>query len=96
MTTFYPVYGSGSIVAPGTVSNKTSISGDGQTALITNLGSVVCYVRSGGSTVAATTADYPVLPSTQITLAKQLEDTHIAYITASGTGSIHIMSGDGA
>lgn len=92
---FTPIYGSGVTVAPTTTTASSSIGDPGATACITNLGTNTVYVRLGESGVVATTADYPVYPGNQVMLAKQVDDTHVAYITAGDTGSLHIMSGDG-
>jgi hypothetical protein len=53
------------------------------------------YVRVGTGSTTATTADYPVLAATQVTVSKAQDQNTVAYITASGTGSIHIMAGEG-
>lgn len=92
---FRPMYGSGVSAAPGTTTARSSVGFNGSNVLVTNLGAVTCYVRVGNSSVVATTADYPVLPGTQIVLQKEINDSHVAYITASGSGSIHLMSGNG-
>jgi hypothetical protein len=93
--TFNPAYTKGVTVAPGTVSASSTI-GDGSKSLcLTNLGSFVVYVRVGLSGITATAADYPVLPLTQISISKDQDATHVAYVTASGTGSLHILPGEG-
>lgn len=92
---FTPIYGSGSTVAPSGTSARTNIGTSGSVALVTNLGSAIVYVKTGGSAVDATAADFPVYPSNQVTINKQVSDDYIAYITGGDTGSIHIMSGDG-
>jgi hypothetical protein len=53
------------------------------------------YINVGTSGITASTADYPILPNSQISLSKCQYDTHVAYITSSGTGSIHIIPGEG-
>jgi hypothetical protein len=50
-------------------------------------------VGTGAQT--ATTADYPVLPNTQVSLSKAKYDDTVAYITGGGTGSLHIIAGRG-
>jgi hypothetical protein len=93
--TFNPAYTKGITVAPTSVSAASTI-GDGSKSLcLTNLGSFVVYVRAGTSGVVATQADYPVLPLTQVSISKSQDKTHVAYVTASGTGSLHIIAGEG-
>ena len=94
--TFNPAYGTGVTVAPGTTSASVAISGDGPVIVVTNLSSyIVAYVRTGIDSATATTADYPVLPGTQVSLSKGRYENRLAYITASGTSSLHIISGRG-
>jgi hypothetical protein len=52
-------------------------------------------VRIGQESQTATTADYIVLPFTQISLSKGKYENTVAYVTASGTGSLHIIAGRG-
>lgn len=93
---FEPSYTRGITVSP-TTSSASSAIGLGSKALVfTNLSSsVVSYVRVGGSGITASAADYPLLPNSQISVSKCQDDTHVAYITASGTGSVHIIPGEG-
>jgi hypothetical protein len=92
---FTPAYGKGITVAP-TASSATSEVGDGYKQLcLTNLGSVVCYVRPVTSSGDATTADYPILPNVQTVITKDKYSDKVSYITSSGTGSLHIIAGDG-
>ena len=93
---FNPAYGTGITVAPG-VASASSTYGVGSKALvITNLSaSVLTYVRVGTGSTTATTADYPVLGGTQITLAKAQDQNTVAYIAPAGGGSIHILAGEG-
>jgi hypothetical protein len=94
--TFAPHYGSGQTVTPSTSSGSVALGFGDKTIVLTNLSSsVVAYVRTGVSGLAATTADYPVPASAQVSISKPQDDTHIAYITSSGSGSLHIMSGEG-
>lgn len=95
LQSFLPAYASGATVAPSTSSGSSEKGKGNQSILLTNLGSVVVYVRVGDSTVTATTADYPVLANSQVSISKGSNDSHVAYITASGTGSLHIMAGEG-
>ena len=92
---FMPAYTQGITVSPGVTSASSPIGLGAKSLCLTNLGSVTCYVRAGQSGIAATAADYPVLPNTQVTIEKFQDFSTVAYITASGTGSLHIMPGEG-
>jgi uncharacterized cupin superfamily protein len=93
---FNPAYGTGITVAPTGTSASSTIGVGSKSLVLTNLSStVVAYVRVGTGATTATTADYPVLPSTQVTISKAQDQNTVAYITASVTGSIHIMAGEG-
>ena len=97
MRVFNPAWGKGITVAPGVASARSSIDPQGKSdsVCLTNLSSVTCYIRTGSSTATATAADYPVPANSQVTIRKDQYDTHIAYITASGTSSLHVIIGDG-
>jgi len=93
---FQPNYGSGVTVAPTTVSASSTLGNGSRSVVLTNLSNLVtAYVRIGQGTQTATAADYPVLPGTQVTLSKADTDTTVAYVTASSTGSLHIIAGRG-
>lgn len=93
---FQPNYGSGVTVAPTASSASSSLGNGSLSVVVTNLSATVTsYVRIGSGAQTATTADYPVLPGTQITLSKARNETTVAYVTASGTGSLHIIAGRG-
>ena len=95
LQTFNPSYGSGITVSPG-VSSANSLIGKGEkTVCITSLNAVQCYVRIGGSTVTATTMDYPVPVDGQVTITKNQDSDYIAYIAPAGGGSLHVMVGEG-
>ena len=94
---FQPNYGNGITVAPsGTSASSTSVGEGAENVVITNLSSsVIAYVRIGEGAQTATTADYPVLPSTQVSLTKGRYEATVAYITGGSTGSLHIIPGRG-
>ncbi len=92
---FQPNYGSGVTVAPTASSASSSLGNGSENVTLTNLGSVTVYVRIGIGAQTATAADYPVLAGTQVSLSKARGDTTVAYVTASGTGSLHIIAGRG-
>ena len=93
--TFNPSYGTGVTVAPTASTANSAIRSGTQSLCFTNLGTVTVYVRTGNSSEVATAADYPILAGQQVTVTRRQDDTHVAYITASGTGSLHIMGGEG-
>ena len=93
---FQPSYGNGITVAPTGTSASSTLGVGSQNVVVTNLSSsVTAYVRIGTGAQTATTADYPVLPSTQISLSKDRTDNTVAYITGGSTGSLHIIAGRG-
>jgi hypothetical protein len=93
---FNPSYTSGITVSPTTSSASSTIGLGSKALVLTNLSaSVLAYVRVGKSGITASTADYPLLPNSQISVSKEQDDTTVAYITSSGTGSIHILPGEG-
>ena len=96
MITFAPTFGGGQTVAPGTSSAAITLAKNNKSVLLTNLGTETVYVRLSPAAVAATIADYPVLASSQVTISKAAGSLHVSYLTASGTGSLHVMGGEGA
>jgi hypothetical protein len=93
---FEPSYTRGITVTPTTASASSAIGVGSKALVFTNLSaSVIAYVRVGNAGITASTADYPLLPNSQISVSKCTDDTHVAYITASGTGSVHIIPGEG-
>lgn len=94
IATFAPSYTKGVSVSPAAPSASTQVGAGSKTICLTNTGANICYVRIGVSGVAATTADYPVLSGSQVTISKNMDDTHVAYISASGT-TLHIIPGEG-
>jgi hypothetical protein len=93
---FQPSYGSGVTVAPSGTSASSTLGLGSQSIVVTNLSSsVISYVRVGAGAQTATTADYPVLPGTQVSLSKARTDNVVAYITGGSAGSLHIIPGRG-
>jgi len=93
---FGPHYGSGVTVAPSGTSASSARGLGSKSLVITNLSTtVVSYVRTGQGAATATTADYPILPNTQIVLSKPQDHDTVAYVTGGSTGSLHIMAGEG-
>ena len=94
IATFAPTYTKGVAVSPAASSASTQVGEGSKTICLTNTGTGICYVRTGVSGVAATTADYPVLAGSQVTISKPQDHTHVAYISAAGT-TLHIIPGEG-
>ena len=93
---FGPAYGTGVTVAPTSSSASSTLGRGSKSLVITNLSTTVAsYVRVGTGSTTATTADYVVLPSTQVSISKDQDANTVAYITAASTGSLHIMAGEG-
>lgn len=97
---FGPSWGQGQQITTSTSTGNDVIDSNGgkqDQIVVTNKdASIHVYVRTGDSTVTATVdSDYLVLPGTQITLSKNLDDTHIAHIAESGTPEIHVIPGRG-
>lgn len=92
---FYPRYGTGSIESVTDSSASETIETQTESLCLTNLGATVCYVRTGVSSATATTADYPVPGYAQVVIRINPDHDTVAYITASGTTSLHIMVGSG-
>lgn len=92
---FAPSYTKGVTVSPGIASASTTIGEGSKTLCLTNLSTTVCYVRVSSVAASATTADYPVPASAQVTISKPQDDGIVSYITSAGTSSLHIMPGEG-
>lgn len=97
LETFAPAYTQGITVAPGAIAANSTIGLNSKSLCLTNLGAITVYVRTFQRTngvVAATTADYPVLPLTQVTISKPDEHDSLTYIGAAGA-SLHVIPGEG-
>lgn len=94
---FRPAPGGNVTISATTSTSTTELTSDGdfRNICVTNSGTDIVYVRLGKSTVAATSADYPVLPNSQVILSKDINDKYIAVIAASGTPTVYAMPGEG-
>lgn len=71
-------------------------AGAPNTIEIVNESDVIIYVKTGNSSVVATTSDRGILPGTDQVFTRNATDTHIAALAASGSSkSIAIYSGPG-
>jgi hypothetical protein len=94
--TFGPAYGQGVTASVTSTSAATAVGTGSKSLVITNTGSTnAVYLRTGLSTAVATTADYCLLPLAQVSISKPQDHTHVAYITASSTSSLHVIPGEG-
>lgn len=89
-----PAYTQGQIVAAAAVAASVSVNKAAKQIAVTNLGGNIAYVRTGTGTIAATTADMPILPGTQVTLTKGDNQETFSYISAAGT-TLHVIPGEG-
>jgi hypothetical protein len=81
----------------GTTS-RTALVGEGNSFVVSNLGTVWGHIAFGTSAVVATTAYCAIPPGTSITLslnARDTEWTHASGITTSGTTTLQITRGFG-
>ncbi len=84
-------------VTGGSTSSNTPLSGGGDTVVVTNTTTALAYVRFGSdATVAVTTADMPVLPSSRIVLSINSLITYAAVLIPSGSGNVMFSRGDGS
>ena len=94
--TFGPSWGRGVIRTTTTSSSRIAVGLGARVICVTNQDSTdAVYIRSGDSTVVATSADYPLPKDGQSTLTKNPGDTHVAVIAVAGTPSVHIIPGQG-
>jgi hypothetical protein len=93
---FTPSYQTGTTVPTGTSSASTTFNPNtSESVVLTNFGTVVVFVRVSNGAVSATNKDYPVMPGSQVTITKNLDDAVVAYVSPDGTGSLHIILGRG-
>lgn len=95
--TFGPVYGAGRTLSVTDASQFIVFGARSRAYVVTNLGSNVAYVRVCDETVStATTADYPVLPLSQVSLSKsQVSDRLAVVCAATQTTTVHVIPGEG-
>lgn len=87
-------YVTATISASTTSANKAVWQSSPQ-VVIHNATSVTVFIKFGtDDSVAATTADYPILAGATETLTKR-DASYVAAITASGSGSVYVTSGTG-
>ena len=92
---FIPKYAAGQTVSPTTTSASVTLGVGSKSLCLTNLGTVLVYVRASSTGAAATNQDYPVPVGSQVTIGKFQDDSTLSYISDSGTGLLHIIQGEG-
>jgi len=94
---FQPAYNSGVTVTPNVTSASVTMGLTSESLVFTNLGSTIVYVRVGtaGSGAPASTAGYPVLVGSQVSIGKDQDDDTVSFISPGGAGSLHIIQGIG-
>lgn len=93
--TFEPRYTAGQVVTPDVASASVTLGFLSETMCLSNLGSTIVYIRVGQAGISASTADYPVFPSSQVTVSKSIDANTVAFISPGGPGSLHIIPGVG-
>jgi hypothetical protein len=84
-------------VLVGNVSSSALLPGGGDSVVVTNTTTALGYVRFGSDpTVAASTADMPILAGSQIILSINSLISYAAAISPSRSGSILFSRGDGS
>lgn len=84
-------------VSTSSISANTLMSGGGDTVVVTNTTNALAYIKFGSDfTVAATTADMPILGNSRLILSVNSLITYVAAISPSGTGTVLFSRGDGS
>ena len=86
-------------VAATTTSGSTTVAlvGAGTDLLITNAGTGTAFFEQGTSTqTAATATGLPLLPGEVLTIGRHVGSTHVVAITATGTATVYVTTGEGS
>ena len=84
-------------VSVGSTSTNAPLAGGGDSVVVTNTASALAYIRFGSDpTVAATTADMPILPTSRLILSVNSLITYAAVVAPSGSGLVLFSRGDGS
>ncbi len=105
MKPFSPYYGKGQnavVAGAGAITGLPASSGQ---LMLTNVGTQVLFVRAtlGTDSTAATVADLPVLPNTQVILSKDGSQndgatngwTRLAYYAVGAGSTLYVTPGEG-
>lgn len=95
---FIPRRGGGQTVSSVPVTSTSITIGAGSDVLVftspsSNTG--IVYVAIGPVGVTATTADYPIIPGSQVSIGKFLDDGTVALVCPTGSADIHVIGGIG-
>lgn len=93
--TFNPAYAQGTTISVSTTSAPAVVGKGSKSLCLTNLGGEPVYVRVSTGTVAATAADYPVMPGAQVSITKDQDMDTVSAVTLSATSSLHVIPGEG-
>jgi hypothetical protein len=81
----------------GTTSVSILLAGGGESVLVTNATASLAYIRFGAdASIAASSADLPLLPNTRALLSVNPLIAYAAALLASGSGSVLFTRGDGS
>lgn len=93
---FKPFLGLTKNISVTTSTAEITISGSPQQLVLTNTGTVVCFVRWGvGTQTAVATTDLPILPGSASVVSCPGSTTNVAAITASGSTTLYVTPGNG-
>ena len=93
--TFNPAYTQGQTISVTSTSAPITIGRGSMSLCLSNLGNQPVFVRVSTGTVAATVADYPVMPLAQVTITKSQDMDTVSAITSASTSSLHVIPGEG-
>lgn len=101
ISVFRPIGDTASLAAATTSARVARVIGgfanDPGNIRIANTGSVVAFVEFGDSTITSTaTAGMPILPNTVEVFEIRQNETHVAAITASGSTTLYLTTGEGS
>jgi hypothetical protein len=94
LKTFMPNGSATATISATTVTARAAVDQHSNSARVVNAGTATAFLKFGDSTVEATTTDMPILSGATETFTKGAA-THIAAITASGTATVYLTSGEG-
>jgi hypothetical protein len=84
-------------VSVGSVSANASLSGGGDTVVVTNTTTALAYIKFGSDpTVVASTADMPILAGSRLILSINSLISYAAAVSALGSGGVLFSRGDGS
>lgn len=92
---FTPSLANTANISATTSSARVAIPAGGQSVRVHNAASVAVFIQFGDSSVTATTSHMPI-PAGGVETFNEGGATHVAAITASGSGTIYFTSGSGA